>query len=70
LAESDILFLVADPGIMRRVRRRSESPLDQKALNGLIAILMRIDAKLERVLRLLEEEKDGEEEEAEPWATH
>jgi hypothetical protein len=40
-----------------------EEPLDWETTNDLIRLLMRIDAKLDEILDLLEED-DGEEEEA------
>lgn len=42
--------------------RRPEQVLDSERLNGLIRILMRIEAKLEDALVLLEEDDDEEEE--------
>lgn len=42
---------------------RTELVLDAETLNGLIRILMRIEAKLDEVLEILQEdEEDGEEE--------
>lgn len=41
---------------------RREPVLDAETLNGLIRILMRIEAKLDDVLTLLQEDDDGEEE--------
>ena len=41
-----------------------EAPLDWKTTNELIRLLMRIEAKLDEILDLLEEEDDGEGQEA------
>ena len=41
---------------------RSEPVLDAETLNDLIRILMRIEAKLDDVLELLQEDENGEEE--------
>lgn len=41
---------------------RQEPVLDAETLNGLIRILMRIEAKLDDVLELLQEDDDEEEE--------
>jgi hypothetical protein len=38
--------------------RRREPPLDRETINGIIRKLMSIDAKLDRVLRHLEEDDD------------
>jgi hypothetical protein len=35
------------------VWRRSEPPLDRETINGIIVMLMQIDAKLDRVIELL-----------------
>lgn len=41
-----------------------EAPLDWETTNDLIGLLMRIEANVDEILDLLEEEDDGEEEEA------
>jgi hypothetical protein len=45
------------------VWRRHEPPLDRETVNGIIEMLMRIDAKLERVILYLED-GDAEEDES------
>jgi hypothetical protein len=42
-------------------RRTPEQPLDRETVDGIIVMLMRIEAKLDRLLRL--EEGDAEEDE-------
>ena len=42
--------------MLRGVFRRPDPPFDWESANALIEFVMRIDAKLDRVLALLEEE--------------
>jgi hypothetical protein len=46
---------------MHGVFRRREPPIDSELLLGLVRMVMRLDAKLDRVLQLLGED-DGQEE--------
>jgi hypothetical protein len=42
-------------------RRRSETPLDEETVRGIIFLLMQIDANVQRILRQFgEEDDDGE----------
>jgi hypothetical protein len=57
---------LAMPGGRRHdqvVWRRQELPLDRETVNGIIELLMRIDAKLDRVIDDLED-GDAEEDES------